>query len=210
MNITLKYIPNQNGAISLPNGCTLNVRTEYDDTMGQPWEEHDGHGPVSELTTRDKRAGERVLCTDRSSKRYYDFAEAMRIARRDGWGLTKEKLAALERGMGRKATKGEIFAAAVESDFEHLRSWCADEWHWIGVIVTLEDADSGLPIATISESQLQELTTHREEEKPQQYYMTPETVEMLQDAGADATLVAALRAAVGSRSGGVTVRWIVR
>lgn len=76
--------------------------------------------------------------------------------------------------------------------------------------VTLEDAESGLPIATISESQLQELTTHLEEEKPQQYYMTPETVEMLQDAGADATLVAALRAAIGSRSGGVTVRWIVR
>ena len=76
--------------------------------------------------------------------------------------------------------------------------------------VTLEDAESGLPIATISESQLQELTTHLEEEKPQQYYMTPETVEMLQDAGADATLVAALRETIGSRSGGVTVRWIVR
>jgi len=76
--------------------------------------------------------------------------------------------------------------------------------------VTLEDVESGLPIATISESQLQELTTHLEEEKPQQYYMTPETVEMLQDAGADATLVAALRESVGSRSGGVSVRWIVR
>ena len=62
--------------------------------------------------------------------------------------------------------------------------------------VTLEDAESGLPIGTVSESQLQELTTHLEEEHPQQYYVTPETVEMLQDAGADAALVATLRAAV--------------
>ena len=76
--------------------------------------------------------------------------------------------------------------------------------------VTLEDAESGLPIATISESQLQELTTHMEEEKPQQYYMTPETVEMLQHAGTNATLVAALRGAVSARPGGVSVRWIVR
>lgn len=76
--------------------------------------------------------------------------------------------------------------------------------------VTLEDAESSLPIGTVSESQLQELTTHLEEEHPQQYYVTPETVEMLQDAGADAALVATLRAAVASRPGGVSVRWIVR
>jgi hypothetical protein len=76
--------------------------------------------------------------------------------------------------------------------------------------VTLEDADSGLSMGTISESQLQELTTHLEEEQPQQYYVTPETVEMLQDAGAHAALVATLRAAVSSRPGGVSVRWIVR
>jgi len=75
--------------------------------------------------------------------------------------------------------------------------------------VTLEDAESGLSIGTIGESQLQELTTHLEEEKPQQYYVTPETVEMLQDAGTDATLVAALRELVSARPG-VSVRWIVR
>jgi len=76
--------------------------------------------------------------------------------------------------------------------------------------VTLEDAESGLPIATISESQLQELTTHLEEEKPQQYYLTPETVEMLHDAGTEATLVAALRQAVSARAGAISIRWIVR
>jgi hypothetical protein len=76
--------------------------------------------------------------------------------------------------------------------------------------VTLEDVESGLPIGTITESQLQELTTHLEEEKPQQYYVTPETVEMLQDAGAEAALVATLRTAATSRPSGVSIRWIVR
>jgi len=76
--------------------------------------------------------------------------------------------------------------------------------------VTLEDADSGLPIGTIGESQLQELIAHLDEEKPQQYFVTPETVEMLQDAGGDKTLVALLRAAVSSRPDGVSVHWVVR
>ena len=52
-----------------------------DDGMRAPWEEHDGHGIVSEWTSRDKRAGERVLSRDRSSYLYYDVAATMRKAR---------------------------------------------------------------------------------------------------------------------------------
>jgi hypothetical protein len=76
--------------------------------------------------------------------------------------------------------------------------------------VTLENAESGVSIGTISESQLQELTAHLEEEKPQQYYVTPETVEVLQGAGADPALVSMLRAAASSHPRGISVRWIVR
>lgn len=62
------------------------ARIEPDDGMRAPWKEHDGHGPVSEWTTRDKTPGELVLCSDYGSKRYYDYATACHIARRDGWG----------------------------------------------------------------------------------------------------------------------------
>ena len=76
--------------------------------------------------------------------------------------------------------------------------------------ITIEDASSGLTVGAITESQLQELTTHLEEEAPQQYFVTPETVEMLKDANADPALVALLQTAVGSRSEGVSLRWVVR
>lgn len=61
---------------------------ERDEYMGAPWEEHDGHGVVSDWTSRDKRPGEMILSEDSRdcSKRFYDFAESCRIARRDGWG----------------------------------------------------------------------------------------------------------------------------
>lgn len=127
--------------IDLGDGFYAVVKLPYDDHMGPPWKEHDGHGPVSNWTTRDKRPGERVLCSDRHSKRYYDFAEAVRIARRDGWGLASEHVEQLTAKLGRPLTKGEIAVASVEHDFEHLQDWCEDRWHWIGVCVDIFNAE---------------------------------------------------------------------
>lgn len=127
--------------VELPGGLYAKVKTDWDQTMGPPWEEHDGHGPVSEWTSRDKRPGERLLVCEGSGKRYYDFAEATVIAKRDGWGIGELAEARLESGMGRKPTRKEIVAAAVEDDFKRLSDWANDRWHWIGVIVTLHDAD---------------------------------------------------------------------
>lgn len=62
------------------------VATLYHDGSDAPWERDDGHGPVSDWTTRDKAPGELELHSVSRSKLYYDFAEACRIARRDGWG----------------------------------------------------------------------------------------------------------------------------
>ncbi len=68
------------------DGFTLRASIKHDDATGAPWEEHDGHGPVSDWTRRDKLPGELLLCDDGRQKRFYDFAEACKIARRDGWG----------------------------------------------------------------------------------------------------------------------------
>lgn len=64
---------------------TLTATTEHDSDSGAPWDNSDGHGPVSDWTTRDKLPGELILSSDRSSKRFYDFAAAVQIARKDGW-----------------------------------------------------------------------------------------------------------------------------
>ena len=109
----------------------------YDDSSDTPWERADGHGPVSEWTTRDKKPGELVLCTDRKSKRFYDYAEAMRTAKREQWGTG-------ETGPAEGETLGQYRHRAVMADFEFLRGWCNDEWHYCGVGVRLLD-DEGEP-----------------------------------------------------------------
>lgn len=98
-------------------GHTFRIEIEQDEDMREPWEEHDGHGIVSDWTTRDKAPGERVLNADRTSKRYYDVQETIKRARADGWGTDEQ---ALERVLGRKPTKREIIADAVERDFDSL------------------------------------------------------------------------------------------
>lgn len=105
------------------DGVRIVTTIEPDDCNPPPWENEDGHGPVSDWTTRSKRAGELVLNRDRGSFRYYDFAAAVALARRDGWG---------EEGR----TAGERAAHAAQADYDRLRRWCNDDWSYVGVIVT--------------------------------------------------------------------------
>lgn len=123
------------------NGRTFRVEFPYDDCADAPWDREDGHGPVTDWTSRAKRPCERILNTDRSSHRFYDVQEAMRIARRDGWGLSPDDIAALAKRLGRTPAKGDICAAAVEADFERLHGWCNDQWQYVGVVVRLVSED---------------------------------------------------------------------
>lgn len=116
-------------------GYTFRVRFARDEFMGAPWDEHDGHGPVSDWRPGyTKRPGERVLHRDREAYRFYDFAEAVKIARRDQWGSEGDEGLA----PGAKA------ARAAERDFEYLRSWCRDDWQWVSIDVEYVDPVGGV------------------------------------------------------------------
>jgi hypothetical protein len=67
-------------------------KIEHDDSGFAPWENDCGHGPVSDWERRDKLPGEMILNEDRGSKRFYDFAEACRMARKDKWGFLPGEL----------------------------------------------------------------------------------------------------------------------
>jgi len=123
------------------SGLKFAVRLAFDESMGAPWDEHCGHGVVSDWTTRDKGPGERVLNDDRGRRRFYDVQASMERARADGWGISTARRAELEAKKGRPLTRGEVVAEAVEADYQRLRGWCDDRWHWCGVVVTLLDVE---------------------------------------------------------------------
>lgn len=123
------------------NGREYSVSTHDDDCMGAPWEEHDGHGIVSDWTTRDKRSGELVLMSDRRSRRFYDVQETIKKASAEGWGLSNDQRAELAKKLGRNPTAREITAEAVQRDFEYLRGWCNDSWCWVYVRVDAPDGN---------------------------------------------------------------------
>lgn len=136
------------------SGLTFRFNTEHDTDAEAPWDREDGHGPVSDQryhpfgmgSNPPKAPGERILYWDRGYFRAYDWAEAMKIAKRDGWGLGADDIAKLAHRLGRVPTNGDIAAEAVHRDFERLRRWCGDQWRYVGVIVTLmvEDDDGEL------------------------------------------------------------------
>lgn len=106
------------------NGKRYAMEIVPDQTLGPPWQEHDGHGVVSDWVSRPKRPGERVLIADGARHRLYDIEATLDIALRDGWGEIKPGQSPRQRA-----------AAAVEQDFQRMRAWCNDEWGWVGVVV---------------------------------------------------------------------------
>ena len=115
--------------ISLDKGYSALVQIERDDDCGEPWTDEDGHGPVSTGLREGKAPGQMVLgpTGNRDIWYLYDFAEAVKIARRDGWDTKPYNT----------GTAGERAHRAAMADYENLRAWCNDEWHYIGVIVTV-------------------------------------------------------------------------
>lgn len=109
------------------DGYDITARIEHDADQGAPWENEDGHGPVTDWTHRAKRPSERILCEDRGARRYYDIAEAVKIAGRDGWDAPPY-------GEG---DKGKRVVRAVEADFQRLRGWCEDHWTYVGVVLSV-------------------------------------------------------------------------
>lgn len=107
------------------SGARFAAKIELDTDHGAPWDEEDGHGPVSEWTSRDKSPGELVLAEDGRRRRYYDFAEACKIARRDGWDAPPY-------GTG---TRRQRASRAARADFDRLRAYCNGDWGYVGVIV---------------------------------------------------------------------------
>lgn len=109
--------------VELPQGYSVRVKVERDDHGAAPWEACDGHGPVSDWRAKDsKRAGERILCEDRGRARFYDFAAAVQLARKDGWGAPDTPM-----------KPGERAAWAAEADYKYLRGWCLDKWEYLCV-----------------------------------------------------------------------------
>ena len=104
-----------------------------DDVVGEPWDKEDGHGDVSEWTTRDRFPGEMVLIEDQGEHRFYDFQGAVKRARKEGWNTSPYEF----------ETPGEQAQAAVMANFEWLRKWCVGEWWYCGIIVTtyLDDCE---------------------------------------------------------------------
>ena len=112
---------------------TMSFRIEwvYDHDCDPPWDREDGHGPVSDWEHRSKRPGEMILNSNRGSHRFYDFAEAVKLARKDGWNTAPFDW----------PTNGARAHAAALADFDYLRRFCNDQWHYCGIVVTLLDAD---------------------------------------------------------------------
>lgn len=103
------------------HGAAYRISYYYDVVTEAPWELMDTLGAVTDWTTRAKAPGELILNSDRGSRLFYDFQEAVKYARQ--W------------------TTGEEAAEIARREYEHLKAWCDDQWYYIVIKVTKLDLD---------------------------------------------------------------------
>jgi hypothetical protein len=138
-------------------GHEFRMDIEFDHDNGPPWESDCGHGPVTDRRRgKKKRPGEVVLCEDQHlNYRFYDMREAVKIAKRDGWGFgyaDKGRVPVAEFPRVRHMSefefklwyaglsKGQRAHIAARLDFKRLKDWCDDRWGYIGVVVKHTDS----------------------------------------------------------------------
>ena len=116
-------------------GLKFAVTFDYDQDIGAPWDQADGHGPVRigrkhRDGESDKSPGDRPMnCAGwRETQYYYEWAEACKLARKDGWNA--EPFDAPNR-----------VQRAVQADFDYLSAWITGDWHYVVVGVCQVDAD---------------------------------------------------------------------
>ena len=139
------------------DGRKYRIDWDYDDTIGRPEAESDGHGVCADINFDPKTFGEdpedgeldleeavrhkmmRVLRTGSTwrndSWRVYDVWETMKVAKADGWRDLKWE------AEHPNATEEERLMAAVDADFNYLQGWYNDDWHWCGITVMLLDEE---------------------------------------------------------------------
>lgn len=109
-------------------GHTITIEWYYDCDCEPPWEHEDGHGSVRDSRSRDKAPGEKELWYDHGTYWFYDYAGAIKLAKKDGWDAPPYKT----------GTKGQQAQRAVDSDFDYLRRYLTQDWWWCGYVLKVD------------------------------------------------------------------------
>lgn len=110
-------------------GVLFEARIYADEDADAPWDNEEGHGPVRCVRRGEqKRPGERPLHNDRGDVWLYDWAEACKLARKDGWNAPPyDAPNRIER--------------AVQADFDRMRTFLSGYWGYVGIGVALAGDD---------------------------------------------------------------------
>ena len=114
------------------DGLTIRATIHHDDDAAPPWEETDGHGPVSDWTDGTPPGpGWAEIDNDHGGRlvRFYDMNGALEKANKEGWGV--------DGGMTEGESLTDYRMRAVQLDFERMRGWCRQDWRYIGIAVTV-------------------------------------------------------------------------
>lgn len=122
------------------SGLKYRAKFYADYDMQSPHEEHDGHGVVEHLnrSVEDILGDEDINLSDDLRMRLPLFRE---LYYERGSYTYYDVIGSINRAVSEWGCKPEDAQAAVDQDFEYLRGWYQNEWHWMYITLTKLDED---------------------------------------------------------------------
>ena len=122
------------------SGIQFEVKIVPSHDAQKPWEDA-GNGSVREASASwtghpALKAGEKVLHQNRHHYWIFDYAGATKQAKAESWGIGDDGWAALTKKLGREPTSKEVTKAAVDKNFDYLKSWLSNDWGYVDVGIT--------------------------------------------------------------------------
>lgn len=126
------------------DGHEFRADIREDSGFRAPWEECAGMIDVSRVSHGyAKRAGECFLYAGsrRGHSYVYHVGEAQAKARAESWGCNEKTRAAFVAKHRREPGPREMAVLAVRDNAEYLAGWCAGIWQYVGIGVSMLDAE---------------------------------------------------------------------
>lgn len=126
------------------DGHEFRADIREDSSLGSPWKICDGNIDVTRVSHGyAKRASECFLYVGgrREYSYIYHVGKAQAKARAESWGCTDRTRVAFVAKHRREPGPREMAVLAVRDNAEYLAGWCAGIWQYVGIEVSMLDAE---------------------------------------------------------------------
>jgi len=123
---------------------SFGVSFEADCDIPPPWGNAEGHAIIRARANHHfrhtgKKPGEKLIHASRNTSYFVDIKATKEKAMKEAWGIGENEIAKLTKKLGRKPTRKEEVAQAIQLEVDYHSAWFSDNWRDVVIVQAIDD-----------------------------------------------------------------------